>query len=380
VFAEADASPYAARRDAAVAALLPLTLTAGLTVHPPELVLKPDGGPYSLFRPFRKAWQALPFPGEPLPAPASIPTPGGLTGQTVPSLPTLPEELSFVPGEAEAWRRLAAFLAGPVYAYADDRNRLDLAGTSGLSPYLRFGMLSARAASAAAQEALRRAPDGEARRGAETWQQELIWREFYLHVLYHHPNVLREAFRPELRAIRWSDDETLFAAWCDGRTGYPVVDAAMRQLVASGWMHNRARMITASFLAKDLLIDWRRGERFFWHHLVDADPAANNGGWQWSAGTGTDAAPYFRLFNPVLQGRKFDPDGHFVRHWLPELAAVPTSHIHAPWTLPLSEQQRLGCVIGRHYPAPIVDHATTRARVLAAYTASRTSADSVVPG
>jgi deoxyribodipyrimidine photo-lyase len=195
----------------------------------------------------------------------------------------------------------------------------------------------------------------------------LIWREFYSAILYHFPQVLREAFRPELRHLAWENDQAKFKAWCAGRTGYPVVDAAMRQLVATGWMHNRARMIVASFLVKDLLIDWRWGERFFMEHLVDGDLAANNGGWQWTAGVGTDAAPYFRIFNPVLQGEKFDPSGKFVRQWVPELLPVPDQYIQRPWELSLLEQQALGCVIGRHYPAPIVNHALARGRVLAAY-------------
>ena len=164
-----------------------------------------------------------------------------------------------------------------------------------------------------------------------------------------------------------------FAAWCEGRTGVPVVDAAMRQLVQTGWMHNRARMITASFLVKDLLIDWRWGERFFMQHLLDADPASNNGGWQWTAGVGTDAAPYFRVFNPVLQGEKFDPEGAYVRRWVPELARVPQKYLHAPWTMPADVQQAVHTIVGRDYPAPIVDHAQARERTLLAYRWNRTS-------
>jgi deoxyribodipyrimidine photo-lyase len=179
--------------------------------------------------------------------------------------------------------------------------------------------------------------------------------------------VRRTAFRPELRHIAWQDDPAGFSAWADGRTGYPVVDAAMRQLNATGWMHNRARMIVASFLTKDLLIDWQHGERYFMQRLLDGDPAANNGGWQWTAGTGTDAAPYFRVFHPILQGKKFDPLGAYVRLWVPELAAVSDTFIHSPWEMPVDVQHRLGCRIGKDYPAPIVDHALARQRVLAAY-------------
>ena len=179
--------------------------------------------------------------------------------------------------------------------------------------------------------------------------------------------MLKAAFRASLRDIRWRNDRAEFEAWCAGRTGYPVVDAAMRQLTETGWMHNRARMIVASFLVKDLLIDWRWGERWFMQHLVDGDPAANNGGWQWTAGVGTDATPYFRIFNPVLQGAKFDPQGGYVRRWVPELANVPDRFIHRPWGMPTDVQRASGCIIGQDYPAPIVDHALARERVLAAY-------------
>jgi deoxyribodipyrimidine photo-lyase len=232
-------------------------------------------------------------------------------------------------------------------------------------------MLSARHAVAAAVQARKRAVSPTARKGAETWLNELIWREFYQQILYHHPHVLQESFRENLRAIAWEDDERAFAAWCQGRTGYPIVDAAMRQLITSGWMHNRARMITASFLTKDLLIDWRWGEQFFMRHLLDADPAANNGGWQWTAGTGTDAAPYFRIFNPILQGKKHDPQGDYVRRWVPALAHVPQRYLHAPWEMPPEVQSQVGCLIGKDYPGPIVDHAEARERTLAVYGQAR---------
>ena len=202
-------------------------------------------------------------------------------------------------------------------------------------------MLSARQAAVAALDSGREGGEA-ARQGAETWLNELIWREFYMAILYHFPHVLEQAFREDLRDILWRNDPADFAAWCEGRTGYPVVDAAMRQLVQTGWMHNRARMIAASFLVKDLLVDWRWGERFFMQHLVDGDPAANNGGWQWTAGVGTDAAPYFRVFNPSLQGAKFDPDGEYVRRWVPELAQVPTKYIHEPWKMPVDVQRQAG--------------------------------------
>ena len=207
--------------------------------------------------------------------------------------------------------------------------------------------------------------------GRRVFVSELCWREFYAHVLWHFPHVVRGAYRPAYDAIPWADDPAGLAAWREGRTGYPVVDAAMRQLAASGWMHNRARMIVASFLAKDLLVDWRRGEDHFMAHLVDGDVAANNGGWQWTAGTGTDAAPYFRVFNPVSQGRRFDPEGAYVRRWVPELARVPDAYVHEPRAMPQDVQAAAGCVVGRDYPAPIVDHAAARDRALAAYAVAK---------
>jgi deoxyribodipyrimidine photo-lyase len=279
----------------------------------------------------------------------------------------------FPPGEEEARRRLAAFARGPrapIGRYGRDRDRLDRAGTSALSPYLRFGMLSARAAVVAAVDAGAR-PDRRPRTGADTWLSELVWRDFYLAVLWHHASVLRQAFNPAFRRIAWHPAAGALRAWQEGCTGYPVVDAAMRQLAATGWIPNRARMIVASFLAKDLLVDWRLGEAWFMRQLVDGDPAANNGGWQWAAGTGTDAAPYFRVFNPVLQGKRYDPEGAYVRRWIPALARVPRTMVHEPWKLPAAEQRTAGLPIGRDYPAPIVDHRAARERAIAAYAAAR---------
>jgi deoxyribodipyrimidine photo-lyase len=372
IYAEEDISPYARRRDARVGQALPLHLTAGLSVHPLGAVLKQDGQPYTVYTPYSRAWKDLPRPGQNdlLPAPNSLEVPPDLVSVAIPDEPILPDGVPFKPGQAEAERRLGQFIgagAQGVYGYGLRRNRPDLDGTSGLSPYIRFGMLSLRQAVIAATQAIEGAPDDAGRQGAETWLNELIWREFYLAILYHFPHVRQGSFRPQYDSIPWDNDGDAFAAWCQGRTGYPIVDAAMRQLVESGWMHNRTRMIVASFLVKDLLIDWRWGESFFMQHLVDGDPAPNNGGWQWTAGTGTDAAPYFRIFNPILQGKKFDPDGRYIRRWLPELAGVPDKYLHQPWRMPAIVQRQANCRLGRDYPHPIVDHAVARERTLQAY-------------
>jgi deoxyribodipyrimidine photo-lyase len=367
IFAEEDFSPYARLRDQRVSRALPLHLTAGLSVHHPDTVRKADGSPYTVFTPFSKAWLALPESALCTPAPDRIASPAHIHSEGIPAQPQLPSQVPFIPGEQEARQRLARFTAQVIDRYGSDRNRMDLEGTSGLSPYLRFGMLSACQATQAARQAILRAADKEGRRSAETWLNELIWREFYISVLYHFPFARRSAFRPSMRAIAWANDPQDFSAWTQGKTGYPVVDAAMRQLLETGWMHNRARMITASFLTKDLLIDWRWGERHFMQHLVDGDPAANNGGWQWTAGTGTDAAPYFRIFNPILQSMKFDPQGAYIRRFVPELANVPDQFIHSPWQMDLSTQRKSGCQVGKDYPAPIVDHTFARERTLHAY-------------
>ncbi len=364
IYAEKDYSPYARKRDDAVAQSLPLHLLPGLTVHAPDAVVKADGTPYTIFTPFSKAWKDQPVMGKLLLAPEHISTPTGLKSETIPLNST---SVLFPAGEKTAHSLLNRFTADGISSYAEARNRMDLEGTSGLSPYLRFGMLSARQALDAARRAEAQAVNANSRRGAETWLNELIWREFYVAVLLHFPFVRKTAFRANMRNIPWLNTEEDFQEWSAGRTGYPVVDAAMRQMLATGWMHNRARMITASFLTKDLLIDWRRGEKFFMQHLVDGDPAANNGGWQWSAGTGTDAAPYFRVFNPVLQGLKFDPHGAYVRRWVPELESVPDAYIHAPWEMPDEVARKLGFVPGKTYLEPIVDHGFARQRVLLAY-------------
>ncbi|MDR7484116.1 MAG: deoxyribodipyrimidine photo-lyase [Armatimonadota bacterium] len=377
IVAQADVSPYARRRDARVAAHLPLQLVGGVTVLPPDRVRGPEGSPYRIFTPFRRAWEAAVATEHlaPIAPPSRLAVPETLATEEIPA--SDPGFEGFPPGEQAARKRLAAFAAGadaPIYRYAATRDRVDLDGTSRLSPYLRFGMVSAREVLAAAHRAMHDAPDVSACQSARVYIGELIWREFYAAILRHFPHVLEQEFRPALRGIRWNDDLDGLAAWQAGLTGFPIVDAAMRQLARTGWIPNRARMIVASFLVKDLLIDWRHGEQHFMRLLLDGDPAANTGGWQWTAGVGTDAAPYFRAFNPTLQGRRADPHGAYVRRWVPELARVPDRYIHEPWTMPSETQRAAGCRIGRDYPAPLVDHAAARVRAQARYRAARSVA------
>jgi deoxyribodipyrimidine photo-lyase len=370
IFAEADYSPFARRRDTAVEARLRVQWCGSPAIFPPGSVLKSNGEPYVTFTPFMRTWKQLPaasLPAERF-SPGEIHTPENLESEALPEISLESSEQPFEAGERAALARLEAFTQGaqaPIYHYASRRNRVDLSGTSELSPYLRFGMLSARTAAGTARKAIQNALDEQTRAEALTWLDELIWRDFFIHILYHFPQVRQHSFRK--KGISWQTDRQALRTWQQGKTGYPLVDAAMRHLSHSGWMPNRARMVVASFLCKHLLIDWREGERWFMQHLIDGDPAANNGGWQWSAGTGTDAAPYFRIFNPTSQAEKHDPQGDYIRRWLPELEAVTDDYIHKPWEMPDDIQQKSNCEIGEDYPFPIVDHAEARERALKAY-------------
>jgi len=351
-----DVTPFAAARDDAVRASLGavsvgVVTTAGCVVHAPGRVLTAKRTLSRVFTPFYRSWLSTPW--DPWPEPGSAVVTAEL-GESVPS-PDAPPPVPV--GSEAALGRLEAFLER-VDRYDDERDRPDLDSTSHLGADLRFGTLSVRTAALAV---------GESTPGRAAFVRQLAWRDWYAHLLAASPDLPRRALRSRYDAIAWRDDPGAFEAWSVGRTGVPFVDAGMRQLHATGWMHNRVRMVAASFLVKNLLIDWRVGERHFRHHLVDGDVAQNVGNWQWVAGTGPDSSPYNRVFNPVLQGRRFDPAGAYVRRWVPELASLPTQVIHAPWEAAPLDLAAAGVVLGHDYPAPVVDLAESRLRALAAY-------------
>jgi len=352
---------------------------SGNLLFEPGRVLSKQGTPIKVFTPFWKACRRGTPPDAPLPAPDSVPAPAdpdlhaddGGSLEACALLPTRPDwagglRATWTPGEEGAHDRFQAFLDEAICDYHDRRNRPDLPGTSRLSPHLHFGEITPRQIWYAVEEACRR--QGGVTRGAEVFLSEIGWREFSYHLLCDNPDLPDTPLRPEFAAFPWAEDAAAdIEAWQRGRTGFPIVDAGMRELWQTGWMHNRVRMITASFLIKDLLVPWQVGEAWFWDTLVDADLASNAASWQWTAGCGADAAPYFRVFNPVLQGEKFDPDGHYVRQWVPELAGMPAAWIHKPWEAPGPVCQQAGLVLGQDYPRPILDHARARRRALAAF-------------
>ncbi|WP_306606418.1 deoxyribodipyrimidine photo-lyase [Azonexus sp.] len=370
VFANRDYEPAAKQRDSEVGTRLAAAGIAFKTLKDQAIfdgdeVLTQAGKSFTVFTPYKNAWlkrlgsadiarcecsgrlAALPENA----AQAAIPTLADL-GFAETDL----EKLGIQPGMSGARVLWDDFRAGRIKRYGALRDFPAVKGVSYLSVHLRFGTISIRelVGIALAEQ-------------ADTWLSELIWRDFYFMILDRFPQVVERSFKPEYDAIRWDDWPEALAAWQQGRTGYPLVDAAMRQLNHSGWMHNRLRMVVASFLCKDLGLDWRLGERYFAEQLNDFDLSANNGGWQWAASSGCDAQPYFRIFNPLNQSEKFDPEGKFIRRYVPELAKVPEKYIHAPWKMGRVEQEALGIVIGRDYPAPIVDHAAAREKTLARY-------------
>ncbi len=349
-------------------------------LHEPWEVQTAAGAPFKVFSPFWRAAQGRGDPREPIRAPTRIKGGRRIDGDELKDwrlLPTRPDwaggiRREWTPGEHGARRRLGAFVDGSIDSYAAERDRPDRASTSMLSPHLRFGEIgpvqlwhAARAAEA----------DGRASgRNVEKFLSELGWREFSYHLLYHFPALDRTNFQSRFDDFPWAGDSDALTAWQRGMTGYPIVDAGMRQLWQTGWMHNRVRMVVASFLVKHLLMDWRQGEAWFWDTLVDADPANNPASWQWVAGSGADAAPYFRVFNPMLQGEKFDADGDYVRRFVPELAKLPAAHIHAPWDAPADVLGKAGVRLGDTYPAPMVDHGRARTRALEAFDRIKASA------
>ena len=336
----------------------------------PGGVLNGSGSPYKVFTPFLKSLLAAAEPPAHTTGPRRLDTPAWIKSESLdgwglhPSKPDWSTGFDWTPGEAGASAALSTFVNGGLKAYSRDRDHPAAPGSSRLSPHLHFGEIhpwrAIQQVRAAAADG--RAPSSE----ADKFTAELGWRDFSAHLLHHFPQMTDTAFRPEYDAMPWRDDPEGLEAWRRGRTGYPIVDAGMRQLWTTGWMHNRVRMIVASFLVKDLLIDWRKGEAWFRDTLVDADLASNVQNWQWVAASGADAAPYFRVFNPVTQGTKFDAKGQYVRRWVPEIAALPDKWLHAPWTAPPEIMRGIGLRLGHDYPRPILDHAEARDRALEA--------------
>ena len=347
----------------------------GVLLCEPWTVETGQGSPYRVFTPFwRKARETLDL-GSPLEVPEPranrfFPRETGDDLETWALLPTAPDWATgfsplWAPGEAGAGDKLTAFLDDALDGYGKSRDVPSSAATSLLSPHLRFGEISPRAVWHAVDN--RMSASGSLDGDGEKFLSELGWREFAYHLLYHYPETVTENFNRDFDAFEWRTDQAQLEAWQQGRTGYPIVDAGMRELWATGYMHNRVRMIAASFLTKHLRLHWHEGEAWFWDTLVDADPASNISNWQWVAGTGADAAPYFRIFNPVLQGEKFDAEGAYVRKWVPELTDLPNKVIHKPWTAGSDTLKTAGVELGKGYPSPIVDHADARTAALSAF-------------
>jgi deoxyribodipyrimidine photo-lyase len=356
----------------------------GHLLYEPEIVRTRGGDPFKVFTPFWNACRALGDPLPPAPAPSRLEPPEAWpVSEPIAGLGLLPQpdwaegmRFAWRPGERGAQQRLAEFLRDGVEDYASARDRPAAAGTSRLSPHLHFGEISPRQILHAARD--RRGRTGRVHPGGSklaappasasaAWLREIGWREFAHHVLHHFPHTPEKPLRPEFERFPWRRDPQRLAAWQRGRTGFPIVDAGMRELWKTGWMHNRVRMIVASFLVKDLLVTWQEGAAWFWDTLVDADLANNTLNWQWTAGSGADAAPYFRIFNPLLQGRRFDPEGEYVARFVPELARLPSAHRHAPWLAPPRALEEAEVVLDEDYPRPIVDHDAARTRALMAF-------------
>jgi len=348
------------------------SFNGNLLVDPPQFFNK-QGTPFKVFTPFFKSASANVPVAEPVTAPRKLkrprPWPDSVDLASFGLEPKIDWaggiRAAWTPGEDGAQERLAGFVRETMDRYKEERNHPGTEGTSRMSPHLHFGEVSPRRIVHAVHEAT----DGDLDKGAYTFVSEVYWREFGYYLLYHFPETPQLPLRPEFQAFPWADDEAGLKRWQKGMTGYPIVDAGMRELWTTGWMHNRVRMVVASFLVKDLLIPWQAGAAWFWDTLVDADLASNTLGWQWTAGCGADAAPYFRVFNPVLQGEKFDPDGGYVREWVPEIAGLPDKFIHKPWEAGADVLASAGVRLGETYPKRLVDHRAARDRALEAYEA-----------
>ncbi len=371
VLAAADVSPFARRRDHATAQALQavgarLRLLPGtFVVDEPAAIRSGSGTPYTVFTPFHRRWLREPRRAV-MGAPEGLPpVPAELTSDGLPQLGELPDGGAFTPGETAARQRMLEWAGHGASGYVELHDAVAEPGTSRLSPHLHFGCISAR-------ELESRLPDTD---DGEAARRQLGWRDFYAHVLHHHPgNAQAEQQEHLRRRIAWTRSMPLFEAWRDGRTGFPLVDAGMRELARTGYMHNRARLVVGSFLVKDMGIDWRWGERWFMRTLLDGDQANNNGNWQWVASVGVDPQPPARrMFNPTRQQHRFDPDGVYVRRHVPELRGVPDEYLAEPWTMPEALQRELGCVIGVDYPAPVLDHAQARVEAIARYAQARQS-------
>jgi deoxyribodipyrimidine photo-lyase len=338
---------------------------ADSTLHGPDEVLTLSALPYRVYTPYSRNWLGLPKPS-PLAKPPALRTPAGIKSLPLPTVAAwgleIPATQIVTPGERSARERLKLAISGKIQNYAAQRDFPAESGTSRISQDLRFGLVSIRTVYAEVIKA-RAAADVADKAGIDVFIKELAWREFYFAILHHYPNVLDEEFNADWRGLPWDEPDERFEAWKEGKTGFPIVDAGMRELKATGFMHNRLRMITAMFLTKDLHIDWKQGESWFMQNLVDGEIASNNGGWQWSAGTGADAAPYFRIQNPWSQSARYDPDGHYIRKWLPELAKIHPSRLH--------EAPKDGRPIAPDYPLPCLDHKTERERTLAIFKSHR---------
>ena len=382
LYCNSACEPWARRDERRIANLgIEIHRFAGGLLFDPEHVRTSSGTPYRVFTPFWKAALAAPTPGPPLPTPASMVVPARVpVGDALADwslLPARPDwsgglRAAWQPGEPHAQDRLAIAVESIVSDYSTFRDRPDRAGTSRLSPYLHMGEISPRQCWHAVLAGIAAAP--AAAGGGHEFLRQLLWREFSYHLLVHFPTLPERPFQPKFAAMRYPGTSADLRRWQRGHTGIPIVDAGMRELWQTGWMHNRVRMIAASLLVKNMGVDWRLGAAWFWDTLVDADLANNSASWQWVAGSGADAAPYFRIFNPVLQGRRHDPDGTYVGRWVPELARLPARHIHAPWQAPAPVLAAAGVALGATYPFPCVDLARTRRRALADYRALSGSA------